>query len=109
MRENLDVLFLGGVFGLPFFIFQASRCKMRKTGFGFAPRCDIFIISLLQIMRKNLGRSIGTVLVLCFLQTVSSAQGKLTADEILEKHFAAVGGKAAIAKLKTRVAVGTIK
>ena len=34
---------------------------------------------------------------------------KLTGDEIVEKHLQAIGGRAAMAKFKTRIALGTIR
>ncbi len=40
---------------------------------------------------------------------VSGQDQKLTADQIVEKHLEAVGGRATLAKFKTRVALGTIK
>lgn len=45
-----------------------------------------------------------------FAASVAAGQDqKLTADQIVEKHLEAIGGRQALAKFKTRVAIGTIK
>ncbi|MFL6209937.1 MAG: hypothetical protein ACJ74W_13855 [Pyrinomonadaceae bacterium] len=50
------------------------------------------------------------LLLLCVCATnVLAADDQLTADQIINKHLEAVGGRAALAKFKTRVALGTIK
>jgi hypothetical protein len=49
-------------------------------------------------------------LVSVFAATVAYGQDqKLTADQIIEKHLQAIGGRQALAKFKSRVAIGTIK
>jgi hypothetical protein len=55
-------------------------------------------------MRRALEAVVGMALVLA-LAPCASAQ---TADEIVEKHLAAMGGRAALAKLTTQVASGTV-
>lgn len=44
-----------------------------------------------------------------FLSPVRAQDEKLTADQILEKHLAAIGGREALGRLKTRVAAGTVR
>ena len=55
-------------------------------------------------MRTLSSRLIAAVLVLVFAQAASAQ----TADEIIEKSIAAIGGRAAHAKLKSRATLGTI-
>src|SRR5260370_34221909 len=53
-----------------------------------------------------------TLLLLCWVtaSTVASDdKASLTATEIINKHLAAVGGKQALAKFKSRIAIGTVK
>lgn len=50
-----------------------------------------------------------TILLIALANVHGQEEQKLTADEIIDKHLAAVGGREALAKLKTRVAVGTVR
>ena len=49
------------------------------------------------------------VLIMPLWNVVGQGEQKLTGDEIILKHLTAIGGREALAKLKTRVAVGTIR
>src|SRR2546425_1194057 len=50
-----------------------------------------------------------SILFLFLCGLVPGQDKSLTGNEIVAKHLAAVGGKEALAKLKTRVALGTVK
>src|SRR5262249_8391026 len=54
---------------------------------------------------KTITRRVFAAALFLFFAQRTSAQ---TADEIIEKHLAALGGRAALAKLKSRVTTGTI-
>jgi zinc protease len=58
-------------------------------------------------MRKPLLVLLSAVLLVPSLSSAPSAQA-LTADQIIEKHLAALGGREALSKLTSRRAVGTI-
>lgn len=42
-------------------------------------------------------------------QSIAAQDQKLTGDQIIQKHLEAVGGREALAKLKSRIALGTIR
>src|SRR4029078_2677517 len=58
-----------------------------------------------RAMRKRLTSSSLILLALVSSAVVASAQ---TADEIIEKHLAAIGGRDALSKLTSRRVTGTI-
>ncbi len=49
------------------------------------------------------------LLVVLIAIGVAAQDQKLTGDQIIEKHLAAVGGREKLAKFKTRIALGTIR
>src|SRR5438552_14342184 len=58
------------------------------------------------IMRS---RILGFVLLIIATSVAAAQDQKLTGEQIIERHLEAVGGRAAIAKIKSRIALGTIK
>lgn len=49
------------------------------------------------------------LLVLGFVVRTANAQEKLTAQEIIKRHYAALGSPVALGKVKSRVAIGTVQ
>src|SRR5437870_2705188 len=68
-------------------------------------KCEMIFIGGL-IMRL---RILGFVLLLVAASAAFAQDQKLTGEQIIEKHLEAVGGRAALAKIKSRIALGTVK
>jgi len=51
---------------------------------------------------------LGLVLTLLVLPSITTSAAPQSADDIIEKHLAAMGGRQALAKLTSRTAVGTV-
>lgn len=62
-------------------------------------------------MKRVTSAWVPLMLLLCLhpATLASASEQKLTGDEIIARHLAAVGGKEALAKIKTRVATGTVR
>lgn len=62
-------------------------------------------------MKKRIIAILSLTLLLAWSMTAFAADDKdlPTAEQIIEKHLAAIGGKEALSKIKTRVAQGTVK
>jgi hypothetical protein len=52
--------------------------------------------------------SVAVLAALAILHSTSGSAAVQTADEIVEKHLAALGGRAALGKLTSRRATGTV-
>jgi len=60
-------------------------------------------------MMKSYSITLAALLALTLSAGVRAQDEKLSATEIINKHLAAVGGREALAKIKSRVAIGTVR